>query len=80
MIGEPNSIDIAAMLPAAAITACTSTGASRRSERMPNTPTPAPSAISGASGPSTSAEGDRRQRGEHDPRQFDRLRPGRRRP
>ena len=53
MIGEPKSSDIAAMLPAAAITACASAGVSLRSERIAKTPSPAPSAISGASGPRT---------------------------
>ena len=53
MIGELKSSAIAAMLPAAAITACASAGVSFFSERIAKTPSPAPSAISGASGPST---------------------------
>ena len=46
-------MEIAAKLPAAAITAVAWAGASRLARRTANPASPAPSAISGASGPST---------------------------
>ena len=51
--GEPSSVLMEAKLPAAATMAVTRSGASRLTSRMAQTPRPAPSAISGASGPST---------------------------
>ena len=51
--GEPKMKEIAAKLPAAATTARTWSGASRRSRRTARMPSPEPSAMSGASGPST---------------------------
>ncbi len=52
--GEPKTIDTAEKIPQAATSVTMSAGASLRSRRIPSTPRPAPSAISGASGPSTS--------------------------
>ena len=51
--GEPSSALIAAKLPAAAMTVATCGGESRLTSRTASTPRPAPIAISGASGPST---------------------------
>ena len=51
--GEPRSVLIAAKLPAAPITVTAVSGASRFSSRTASTPIPLPTAISGASGPST---------------------------
>ena len=53
MIGDPSSALIAAKLPAAATTAPTGWGTSRRARRTAQTARPPPRAISGASGPST---------------------------
>ena len=53
MTGDPKTVEIAAKLPAAAITMTSSSGASRLARRTASTPRPMPSAISGASGPST---------------------------
>ena len=53
MIGWLKIIDIAAKLPDAAMTACTSEGVSLRTERIATRPRPAPNAIKGASGPRT---------------------------
>ena len=51
--GEPSRVLIAAKLPAAAITDWTRAGASRLTSRTARAPSPAPMAISGPSGPST---------------------------
>ena len=51
--GEPSSALIAAKLPVAHITAAAIGGASRAASRTASTPSPLPSRISGASGPST---------------------------
>ena len=51
--GDPNNVDTAAKLPAAASTIRTRGGASRLARRTASTASPAPRAISGASGPST---------------------------
>ncbi len=52
-IGEPNRVLIAAKLPAAATAALVWSGASRFASCTAHTPSPAPRAISGASGPMT---------------------------
>ena len=52
-MGDPSSALTAAKLPAAAMTITAISGASRLIRRMVSTPMPLPSAISGASGPST---------------------------
>ena len=52
--GEPKIVEIAAKLPAAAINPTAWSGASLLTTRIDRVPRPAPSAISGASGPSTS--------------------------
>ena len=51
--GEPNSVLMAAKLPAAPITRLAWAGASRLASCTASTPRPPPIAISGASGPST---------------------------
>ena len=51
--GDPSSVLTAAKLPAAATTAVAWSGTSRLARRTANAARPAPSAISGASGPST---------------------------
>ena len=51
--GEPNRVETAAKLPAAPMTMTACWGASFLSVRMASTPRPAPMAMSGASGPST---------------------------
>lgn len=52
-MGDPSSVLTAAKLPAAATTAPVRSGVSRLARRTAQTPSPPPSAISGASGPST---------------------------
>ena len=76
--GDWNRNDTAAKVPAAASTVTTCGGASLRARRIVRTPRPEPNAISGASGPSTISEPDRRERREDDPGQVDRQRSGRR--
>ena len=68
--GEPSSELMAAKLPAAAITVVAVGGASRAARRTASTPRPLPIRISGASGPRTDAEAQRRQGGEQDPGQL----------
>ena len=51
--GEPNRNEIAAKVPQAATIACRSGGASARIRRIAKKPRPPPSAIRGASGPTT---------------------------
>src|SRR4051794_4169596 len=51
--GDPKMKEIAAKLPDAAMTARSWSGASARTSRIARRPSPAPNAMSGASGPST---------------------------
>ena len=52
-IGDPNSVAMAAKLPAAPITITAISGASFLTRRTASTPSPLPMAMSGASGPRT---------------------------
>ena len=71
--GEPKISETAANVPAAPRTCVASGGASERTSRMPSTPSPPPSAISGASGPSTRPSPTVATRGEQHPGQLPRL-------